>query len=96
MAAFGYFKKNPTYFFNNVRVSRNEKSMLEKMFTNFPLTDITLQTINFGDLNLNNTKIRVNFGDLNLKNAKIRVNFGEQLDLGRPKNKQISGISWLT
>jgi len=27
------------YLFNNVRVSRNEKSMLGKMFTHFPLND---------------------------------------------------------
>ena len=44
MAAFGYFKKFPKYFFNNVRVSRNEKSMLGKMFTHFPLNDTVLQT----------------------------------------------------
>ena len=46
MAAFGYFLKFPTYFFNNVRVSRNEKSMFGKMFMHFPLNDIVLQTKN--------------------------------------------------
>ena len=44
MAAFGYFLKFPTYFFNNVRVSRNERSMLGKTFTHFPLNDIVLDT----------------------------------------------------
>ena len=30
---------------NNVKVSRNEKSMLGKIFTHFPLNDTVLQTI---------------------------------------------------